>query len=323
MARDLLYLSRGDVEALGLSLHDVVAAVEDVLAAKGRGEVESPPKRGLVPEPGCSLRAMKAYLPAQRAAGVKWISAFPRNGARGQPTISGLIVLNDVDDGVPLAVMDATWITAARTAACTLVSARRLARQDSRTLGVVACGVQGRMNLAALCTHFPVRDVKAYDKREAAAQAFAEEMSARHGVAVSVVGSAEEAAREVDLLVTSLPIERRPRPPIGPDVLAPGAFAALLDYHSALTVPALRQVDKIVVDDDPQLRFFRSIGYFRNVPEPDGDLGKVVAGRQRGRDDERQRIVALNLGIGVLDIATAALVHRRALAAGLGARLPL
>jgi len=100
-----------------------------------------------------------------KSAGVKWVSGFPENHKRGLPYITGLLVLNDPDTGLPVAVMDCAWITAMRTAAATAVAARRLARPESSVLGILGCGVQGKANTEALNVLFPLKQVMAYDVR--------------------------------------------------------------------------------------------------------------------------------------------------------------
>lgn len=323
MSRSLLYLSRADVESLELPFGTLVDTVRQVFREKGLGQVESPPKRGVIPASGCSIRGMMAWIPSLRAAGVKWISAFPPNAERGEATINGLVTLNDPDTGHPVAVMDCGWITAARSAASTLVAAEVMARPESSRVGILACGQQGLWNLQALCGHFPVSHVKVFDIRREAAEAFARDRGRVHDVPIEVVDTPDKVARDVDILVTSLPIERRPKPPLDAGMLAPGCFAALLDYNAAMTPAGMAEADRMVTDDQAQLRFFRSIGYFRGTPEPDGDLGKVVAGRQVGRLHDDERVIAINQGIGVLDIATAALLLERAEERGVGVRLPL
>ncbi|MHC5028750.1 MAG: ornithine cyclodeaminase family protein [Planctomycetota bacterium] len=320
---DLRYLSRSDVERLGISLTEVFDVVHRVMIEKGRGETESPPKRGIVPTPTSHLRAMKAFIPSMGAAGVKWISAFSENAERGLPTITGLVVLNDLETGVPRAVMDCTWITAARTAACTAVSAHYLARPDSTTIGIVACGVQGRANLEALCARYDVSHVAAYDLRPEAARGFADEMATRFAIEVEPVDRIDDAVRDRDIVVTSLPGVKNPQPPIDLGVLSPGGFACLLDFDSAFTGRAMREVDQLVTDDRTQLDFFKTLGYFLETPEPDGDLGKIAAGRQRGRESDTWRTMAINMGIGVLDIALASMIHERAVESGIGAHLTL
>ena len=319
----LLYLSRADVAEVALPTDVLLATVEEVLREKGLGRVESPPKRGVVPRPGASIRAMKAFVPSLQAAGVKWISAFPDNTALGLPTISGLLILNDVHTGQPTAVMDCAWITAMRTAACTAISARHLAHRESTDVGVVACGLQGRVNLRALCAELPVRTARAYDVRYAHAERFAAEMSAELGIEVHAVRGVEQAVRNMDVVVTSCPIEKDPRPTIDPTWISPGAFLALLDFDASLRPAAFQKLDRFVTDDARQLAFFKEIGYLRETPEPDADLGKIVAGRVPGRTSPTETIATMNLGIGVLDIAVASRIRERAQAAGIGTELPL
>jgi ornithine cyclodeaminase/alanine dehydrogenase len=319
----LLYLSRRDVEAIGVSMAEIIEAVEAMFREKGEGRTEMPPKPGIHPRPDAFIHAMPAYLPSAEAAGLKWIAGYPANPERGLPYISGLLVLNDPDTGFPLAVMDATWITAQRTGAATAVAARYLARRDSTTVGIVACGVQGRSNLEALCCRFRITRVKAYDIVFDRAQRYAREMSQRLGLDIEPVRTLPEAVRGLDLVVTSGPILRHPRPPIEPGWLAPGAFAALLDFDSSWQGAALREADKLATDDRTQMRYYRDEGYFRETPEPYADLGEIVAGIKPGRERDDERTMTINLGLALEDMAAAILVYRRAKAMQVGTELPL
>ena len=131
MASELLYLSRADVEKIGLSMVDIIAAVEGVFREKGEGRIAMPPKIGIDPAPNASLNAMPGYVASARAAGVKWVSIYAKNIQRGLPAISGLIILNETETGLPLAVMDCIWITAKRTGAASAVAAKYLARKGT------------------------------------------------------------------------------------------------------------------------------------------------------------------------------------------------
>ncbi len=162
--KEILYLSRADVEAAGITMSEIIEALQTVFKEKGEGHTEMPPKPGIHPGGGDNfIHAMPAYIPALRSAGVKWVSGFPGNAKQGLPYITGLLILNDSETGLPIAIMDCVWITAMRTGAATAVSARYLARPDSATVGVLGCGVQGRTNVEALKELFPVKRVMAYD----------------------------------------------------------------------------------------------------------------------------------------------------------------
>jgi ornithine cyclodeaminase/alanine dehydrogenase len=153
------------------------------------------------------------------------VSGYPDNGQRGLPYISGLLVLNDAETGLPYTVMDCTWITAHRTGAATALSAKYLARPDSHTVGILACGVQGRTNLEALAALFPLQQVYAYDILPQAQDRYVTEMSTRLGIKVVGVDHPRQAVVESDLVVTAGPILKHPRPAIERDWLQPGAFS--------------------------------------------------------------------------------------------------
>ena len=321
--QSLRYLSRRDVEALALPMADVIAAVEAAFREKGNGTAEMPPKPGVHPLPDAFIHAMPAYLQEMRAAGLKWVSGFPQNQARGLPYIAGLFVLNDVQTGFPLAVMDCTWITGARTGAATAVAAKHLARPGSSTAGILACGVQGRTNLEALACVFDLTRVHAYDLDPERARRYAAEMAATLNVEVVSVSTPEDAVRGMDLVVTSGPILKHPTPTIPAGWLAPGAFASPVDFDSYWTPEALAEVNLLATDDVAQMSYYRTVGYFARTPEPYADLGELVTGRKPGRTSEGQRTMSINLGLAIEDVATARILYERALAAGVGVELPL
>jgi len=174
---NVLYLSKKDMSEINLSMSEIIDILEIMFIEKGNGRVEMPPKPGIHPGNDAFIHAMPAYIAKLNAAGIKWISGFPENQKLGLPYISGLLILNDPATGLPLAIMDATWITAKRTGAATTLAAKYLARPDSTTVGIIACGVQGRSNLEALKTAFPaIRQAKAFDIDPVAANKFAQEM---------------------------------------------------------------------------------------------------------------------------------------------------
>ena len=306
---------------------EIVETLESMFREKGEGRVEMPPKPGIHTRPDSFLHAMPAWLPAAGAAGMKWVGGYPENQAKGLPYVTGLFVLNDPDTGLPIAVMDCTWLTAMRTAAATGVAAKHLARPGSRTAGIVACGVQGRSHLEALASLFPLERVHAYDRHREVAEEFARTMQPRCDVEIQVVESAREAVQGLDLVVTSGPILRDPDPAIEAGWLAPGAFASAVDFDSYFRGDALREADLLVTDDVPQMEHYREIGYFSDTPEVTCELGDIVCGRAPGRAPgaigDQQRAIAMNLGIALDDVATAVRIHARALDLGVGTRLPL
>ena len=319
----LLYLSRADVESLALDMHTIIELLEKAFLEKGQGRVEMPPKPGIHTRPDAFIHAMPAYIPALRSAGIKWVSGYPENAARQLPYISGLLILNDVETGIPDAVMDCTWITAYRTGAASALSARYLARPDSQVVGILACGVQGRTNLEAIAALFPIERVYAYDINPVVQQRYVEEMVAKFGFEIIGVGEPRRAVVESDIVVTSGPILKHPQPAIEKDWLKPGAFASAVDFDSYWQPAALGQIDKLATDDHDQFRYYRQVGYFQHTPDPYADLGELVAGRKAGRESESERSMAINLGLALDDMAVAPEIYRRAREAGVGTWLPL
>jgi ornithine cyclodeaminase/alanine dehydrogenase-like protein (mu-crystallin family) len=231
--------------------------------------------------------------------------------------------MNDAENGLPYAMMDCTWITAYRTGAATALAAKYLARPESETVGILACGVQGRTNLIALRTLFPLTRVFAYDTSVEAQRRYVDEMSSLLDLEVIGVASAREAVAESDLVVTSGPIRKRPEPTILPDWLRPGAFASAVDFDSYWTPEALRQVNWLVTDDLPQFDYYRGIGYFETAPEPHASLEELVAGSKPGRQRPDDRTMAMNLGLALEDVAVAREVYQRARRLEIGTWLPL
>ena len=320
----IIYLSREDVAAAGVSMAEIIAALEIAFREKAAGRVEMPPKPGVHPGGGDAfIHAMPAYIPALGSVGIKWVSGFPENTRLGLPYISGLIVLNDPTTGLPLAVMDCVWITGMRTAAASALSAKHLARPDSRVLGILGCGVQGETHVEALGCVLPLlTELRAYDIDRGRAEAFASRMAERHGLAARMVDAPRAAVEDADVVVTAGPILRVPHATIEAGWLAPGAFASAVDFDSYWSAGALAELDLFTTDDIAQLEHFRALGYFRSIPPIHAELAELVAGTKPGRTSPGQRTMACNLGLALDDMAVAPLVLDRARSAGRGIPLP-
>jgi ornithine cyclodeaminase/alanine dehydrogenase len=321
--QNVLYLSRADVEKVSLSMNEIIDLLEKAFLEKGNGKVEMPPKPGIHTMPDAFIHAMPAYIPSMRSAGIKWVSGYPENFKRALPYISGLMILNNVETGIPYAVMDCAWITAMRTGAASALAAKYLARPDSETVGILACGVQGRTNLEALACLFPIQRAYAYDILPEVQEKFIAEMSPRFDFEIIGVKEPKQAVVESDLVVTSGPILKHPTPTIEKDWLRPGAYGSAVDFDSYWTGEALAQIDRISTDDHAQFQYYKSVGYFQQTPNPYADLGELVAGLKPGRQDEKERTLAINLGLAMDDMAVAPTIYQCAKDMGLGVWLPL
>jgi ornithine cyclodeaminase/alanine dehydrogenase-like protein (mu-crystallin family) len=320
----LLYLSQQDVASAGVTMAEIIDLLEVAFQEKGNHRTEMPPKPGIHPGGGDNfIHAMPAYIPAMKAAGIKWVSGFPDNLKRGFSYINGLLILNNADTGLPISVMDCVWITGMRTGAATALSARYLARPDSSTVGILGCGVQGRTNFEALNVLFPLQSVKAFDAHKEAAQTYAKEIQARFDVQVEIVETPEAAVTGSDIIVTAGPILKKPHATIQPGWLSEGAFASLVDFDSYWHARAMKEVDKFCTDDTPQMLHYKTLGYFQEIPPIHADLGELVTGGKPGRETREEKTMTANLGLAIDDMAVAPLIFQKAREKGIGTWLDL
>ena len=321
---NVLYLSRAEIDKLNISTAEVIEVVEEAFREKAEGKAEAPPKPGVHPQKDAFIHAMPAYMSKMRVAGVKWVSGFPENPKRGLPYISGLLILNNIETGFPICVMDCTWVTAKRTGATTAIAAKYLAREDSKTFGILGCGVQGRSNLEALMSVCKdLEEVRAYDVNKENLSKYVEEMTAEHGVRVVPVDSPKKAVENCDIVVTAGPILKNPEPVIESSWFKDGGFACVLDFDSYWKPEAMYSLNKFCTDDIEQLKYYRQQGYFRDIPEVYAELSEIISGKKHGRENSRERIMSMNLGLAIEDMATAKLVYEKAKKTEAGTKLPL
>jgi len=323
----LLYLSRMDLESLGVGMDEVVAAVDAGCRAKGRGEVVMPPKLSLHGEEGTFSQVMAASVPGLGGLGVKWVTVFPGNAALGLPLINGLVVVSDPATGLPAAVMDAGVVTSWRTGASVGVAARYLARADVECIGVLGCGAQGRSSVRALAAVLPeLRAVRCHDAVPAAAESFVEALREElPALEFAVCAASAEVPRGAGVVVTAITMTDDVRAPFGVGLLEPGALAVALDYDAAWSAAAMAECDRFFCDDTATVLATKAAGVrLAGIPgEIAGDLGELAAGRVEGRESAEERLFCLNLGMAVEDLVTAGLVLARARELGVGRELPL
>lgn len=324
----MLYLTRSDVEACGISLERSLAISEATYSEHARGYYEMPPKPGVHPStcPGAFHHAMPAYLPRQHAVGIKWIEVYGHNPSKyGINSTSGLIVLNDEETGYPIAIMEAGLITAIRTGNASGVSAKYLARRDSETIGLVGCGEQGRNTINSLLHMMPgIREVKLCDLSNAMIDRLMEFVGDRPGVKFTICRSAEETVRNSDIVATSAPIaDRNPR--YDASWIRKGAL--VLPVHcNGYTLDFLKSASKFVVDDWNQYHsymFGPNRYYTEDLEAPYAQLGDIINGTKPGREDNDEIIVNANLGIALQDISLGFEVLKIAREKGLGTELSL
>jgi ornithine cyclodeaminase/alanine dehydrogenase len=320
---EFIYLSQEDILDLNLSLVEIIDLVERGLAEHGRRRVENPPKPGIHSKQNSFIHAMPAYYKDLKIGGIKWVSGYPDNRTVGLPQILGLLVLNDMETGVPTCVMDCRWITAVRTAAVTAVTAKHGARKDSRVVGVVGAGVQGRFNLLALTEVLPgIRKAKVFDINKQAAATYREEFSERAELEIEICHDVEPVVRGSDIVVTAT--QRLAKPLIKDAWFGKGALGFGLETSHAWYGDAILKADKFITDDWEQTQYYHEHGAFPDgLPELYAELGTIVTGENVGRENSEERILAINIGLALEDVIVAHRIYEMARERGTYPRLTL
>jgi ornithine cyclodeaminase/alanine dehydrogenase len=320
----LLYLSYQDVVDVDLKMPEIIESMEKMFIAKGEGRTEMPPKPGIHPGGGDNfIHAMPAAVPDLNSAGIKWVSGFPDNPSLGLPYISGLLIFNDFETGLPLAVMDGVWMTAKRTGAASAISARHLARPDSSVMGILGCGVQGRSHVEAFDVLFPLQKVVAYDINPNAKAQYAADISRSFDLEIIPAETPKEAVSGCDIVITAGKMAKTPHATIEPGWMDEGAFASLVDYDAYWQPAAMHEMDIFCTDDTNQFRTVQQAGYFKDISDLHADLGELVTGQKPGRETPAERTMTANLGLALDDMAVAPLLYRKAVDMGIGTWLPL
>jgi ornithine cyclodeaminase/alanine dehydrogenase-like protein (mu-crystallin family) len=307
---DFIYLSQEDILDLDVTMSKIIELVEKGLKEYGHNRVENPPKPGIHSKPDAFIHAMPAYYEALNIGGLKWVSGYPSNRELGLPQIAGLMIVNDMETGMPLAVMDCRWITAVRTAAVSAITAKYFAREDTSTLGVVGCGVQGRMNLVAFKEVLPgLRDVGVYDIKPDAMKKYKMDFEDELGLNIKVTNSVKEAVNGKDLILTAT--QRLREPLVRDEWFKQGCLGFGLEASRAWYGDAILGADKFITDSWDQTVYFYEHGAFpEGLPDLHAELGEVVAGEKPGRETSSERILAINIGLAIEDVIVADHIYK-------------
>lgn len=301
-----------------VGIEDVVAAVEDVFKAYGRGDVRMPSKIYLDVSGG-DFRAMPASVPG--LAGVKWVNVHPGNSALGLPTVMATILINDPKTGRPLGLLDGTWITQARTGAAAAVATKHLARPDAETVGMIGCGGQSATMLRAIASVMKIKKLYLADKDHDRAAALADRFKDLDTHLVDT-----ELAAAADVVCTLTPSRA---PIVMADWIQPGTHINAMGADAVgkeELAPELIKSARVFVDDWTQASHSGEI----NVPLKNGvidtvagSLPEVLVGKIEGRKTIDEITIFDSTGLAIQDMAVARMVWEKAAAQGAGVKLEL
>jgi ornithine cyclodeaminase/alanine dehydrogenase-like protein (mu-crystallin family) len=323
-ATKVLYLSHADVAAINLAMAEIIDAVEFALVEKAHGRTDLPPKHWIPTSNRRFFSAMTSSVPASGSVVCKWQSGSTDNAALGLPYLTGLLMLNDIETGLIVAVMDSTWITSKRTAAASAVAVRHLANPGTEVLGIIGCGLQGRIHVEAILAVCPeLQTVRAYDIVPEVLSKYALEIHQTYGLDVVACSNAREVAAGAQVVVTGGIIEPDTERVMEPGWLERGALGIAIDYDCYWKPSAMQTVDGFFTDDVGQMEHLKEYGYFVEAPAATAELGAVAAGLNNGRGSSDEILLTMNMGVAVEDVVMARRVYGQAREADAGIWLDL
>ena len=323
----MLLLNRREVEAL-LDLDRLVESLAAAMAELSAGRVSMPARvAALVPDEDALLAAMPAYLDSSRTLSVKLVSVFPGNDRRGLPSHQAVVVVFDASTGSPLAMMDGTYITSARTAAGSALATRLVARPDADVLAVICTGVQARAHARAIPRVRAIREIRVAGRNREKVEAFAREISGELKIPARAFQSAQEAAKGAGIVCATT---HSPEPVVKGSWLEPGMHVNSVGFN-----PQGREVDgealarSLVVVESRQaaLAPFPSGSNDLAWAIRDGlitaehihaEVGELVSGARPGRTSPDQITFYKSVGVAVQDAVAAHRVLAAAREQGVG-----
>jgi ornithine cyclodeaminase len=326
---EIVVLSQRDVESL-LPMPDCIELMSEALSALARGEVLNPLRSVLRPE---GTRHFLGLMPAYRGGGnpayaLKEVCIFPDNPERGLDAHQGAVLLHSAEDGRVVAVMNASAITAIRTAAVSGLATRLLSRSDATVLAVVGTGVQARAHLDAMAAVGRFERARIAGRTPANAQAFVSGLSRSYPFRVEAVDRAEDAVRGADVIVTATnsaqPVIRREWVKGGAHINAVGSCSPRMRELDTETVvastffvdrreSALNEAGDFLI---PVSEGAASAGHIR------AELGELLIGKELGRTFAEEITIFESQGLAIEDLAAAQFLYRKALEKNLGSRAP-
>lgn len=322
-------LTGRDVERL-LTMREAIGVVERAFADHAQGKTQMLPRSYLfLDEYAGRIGFMPAHIKSLDAAGIKIVCAYHDNPKlHGLPSVTATVVLNDTKTGLPLAIMDGTYLTMIRTGAVGGIAAKYLARRNAKIVGIVGAGVQGRGQLRGVAEVRDVERVLVYDPVPEQSRKFASEMGRELSVDVLPVDSAQRAVMGVDLVAVATPSST---PVVMSEWVGPGLHITSVGVSTAGKQEIATEVfkrGKLVLDELSQTSKIGGI----NVPFSRGllrsedvyaEIGEIILGKKPGRTSDEEVTVFVSSGLAIQDVATAKLVYDKALQQGMGTKVNL
>ncbi len=321
---EIIILSQNEVKSC-LPMGEAIRAVREAYIAFAKGRVKMPPVMHLdVSQYNGEVDIKSGYIEDLGLIGTKIASGFYENYKLGLPPGVAVIILMDLKTGIPVAIMDGTYVTAYRTGAAGAVAAKVLARKDSKIIGVVGAGTQARMQILALREVFSLKEIKVWDINTTGRDRYVEEMSEQLKIQIEPVEDIKDAVIEADIIVTVTPSRKalvmKEWIQEGVHINAIGADGPGKQELDPLIV---KRADKVVVDSLSQCRIIGEIQHALAdglIIEDDiyAEIGQILIGEKKGRETNEEITLFDATGLAAQDIAAANIVFKQAKEKGIG-----
>lgn len=325
----MTYLNGPDVARIGLTDDEILAAVEQGLLAQGNGQAVIEPRVHLMPDPAFNghFNVLRGYVAPLNLAGVKIVGDFVDNYKKGLPSEMAMLNLFDPRTGMPVAILDATFITDARTGAVTALGAKHLARKNSKILGHIGARGTAYWNVRLLDRLFDFDEIRVHSRRPESREKFAAQLERDLGKKITVTEDWESCVRGADIVVEASRLER-PTPLLHTEWIAKGAFVVPYGTHSAVELTLTDIMDKLVVDDWGQCKGgpFGSLREHVNQGKLSeqtlhAELGQIIAGKKPGRQSDDETNLFWHRGLSLSDIALGHALLEKGAKMGIGQQL--
>ena len=328
-AARMLIIDQTQVPAL-LPMGECMSVMSDALASLARGAVVAPLRQLMrLPEDLGILGMMPAYMEQPKSFGLKVITVFNRNHGTEYDSHQGVVLLFEAEHGSPIAMIDASSVTAIRTAAVSGVATRLLAREDASTLCIIGSGVQARTHLEAMLLARPIARVRTWSPNAEHATSFAKDAERRHGISVQAATNARAAVDGADIICT---VTSSKKPVLLGEWIAPGTHINAVGSSSA----AARELDSEAVRRarlfvDRRESALNEAGDFL-IPMREGvvgaehicaEIGELLVAGQSGRRSAEEITLFKSLGLAVEDVAAAHHIYLAATQRGVGLKIDL
>jgi len=312
-----LFVNKEKIASL-LPMEECIGVMEKMFRSLAAGECLQPLRNIMrLPDGSGVLGMMPGHAATLGVMGIKVITVFHANSESGLPSHQGIVMLFDAKHGQPLMLFDALEITAIRTPAASAVATKLLSRENSSTLAIIGSGEQAKRHIEAILLVRNLKQINIWSRNEKNANHLVNELSGEYNLNVHVKKTVQQAVQHADIICT---VTASKEPVVMGDWIAPGTHINAVGS----SIPFARELDtativKSKLFTDRYESLFNEAGDFL-IPKKEGavtdehvkaEIGEVLSGTKKGRENDEEITVFKSLGIAAEDIFSAYYIYQK------------